>query len=222
MRKTFCQLLLFILSFICIFTLNACNSPDVDSTSAQEHSFPNQNPDYIPPQTDIGDVEFDRDPGTPGLEIDWRIYSAGVVVCGIGTASEADIVIPAFYEDAPVVAICVGAFQDYTSMKSITIPSTIQFIEDDAFLGCDNLEAVYIKDIAAWCNIEFQSEFSDAPSNPLAYAEKLYIKGNDLPITELTIPEGVTKINNYAFYGCKAIQKLQLPDSITTIGQGGF
>jgi len=41
-------------------------------------------------------------------------------------------------------------------------------------------------------------------------------------ITSVTIPEGITSINDSAFYGCKALTSLKLPKSILTIGEYAF
>ena len=38
----------------------------------------------------------------------------------------------------------------------------------------------------------------------------------------LTLPSTLTKINNYAFYGCKFTGELVIPGSVTLIGQGAF
>ena len=45
----------------------------------------------------------------------------------------------------------IGDFQR-TTLKNITIPNTVELINYSAFDGT-NLEKVYIRDIAAWCNI---------------------------------------------------------------------
>lgn len=41
-------------------------------------------------------------------------------------------------------------------------------------------------------------------------------------ITEITIPEGVTAIEDYAFYGCPNLQTVVLPASLKSIGKGAF
>lgn len=41
-------------------------------------------------------------------------------------------------------------------------------------------------------------------------------------ITSLTVPEGVTQIDNGAFGGCKALTSVKLPDSLTRIGNFAF
>lgn len=41
-------------------------------------------------------------------------------------------------------------------------------------------------------------------------------------ITEITIPEGVTSIGDYAFYGCANLKKVNLPSSLKEIGKGAF
>ena len=41
-------------------------------------------------------------------------------------------------------------------------------------------------------------------------------------VTELVIPEGTTKIGNYAFYSCSAISSTTIPDGVTSIGNYAF
>lgn len=109
-----------------------------------------------------------------------------------------------------------SAFMGYSSLCEITIPKSIKRIGNLAFNGCDNLKAVYIEDIAAWCAVDF----GEADANPLRYAKKLYLKG--ALATDIVIPEGVTRVAPRAFDGCKSIKSLTLPDSLTEIGEGAF
>ena len=115
-----------------------------------------------------------------------------------------------------VTSIGSSAFRDCTSITSITIPCSVTSIGNYAFSGCTKLNAVYITDIAKWCGISF----SNYLSNPLYYAENLYLNGE--LVTDLTIPNGVTSIGEYAFEYCTSLTSITIPDSVTSIGIYAF
>ena len=45
---------------------------------------------------------------------------------------------------------------------------------------------------------------------------------NNDGLTEIHIPDSVTKIGNCAFAGCSGLKEIQIPDSVTKIGEGAF
>ena len=130
--------------------------------------------------------------------------------------SDSDVVIPNSIDGFVVTAISMYAFSGHSDLASITIPSTIQSIGDDAFLDCDGLKKVYVSSIEDWCKIDFP--YSD--TNPLSRGADLYVD-NKL-VTDVTIPDGVKSIGKYAFYGYSSLKSISFPSSIRSIGESAF
>lgn len=142
-----------------------------------------------------------------------------------------DLIIP-----EGVRTIRSGAFRNCAEIQSIHFPDTIENIDSRAFSGCAGLkevhwgsnrvtvgsyafdkcsalEGVYIKDVAAWCACEFNS-------NPLSKAGNLYLNGKQ--VTNLVIPEGVTTVGSRCFQGCNSLESLTLPDSLRSVDSSAF
>ena len=112
-----------------------------------------------------------------------------------------------------VMSISSNAFLNCIDLESITIPGSLSYIDGSAFTNCNKLKKVYISDLAAWCNGfgSYRCPFSGFD---------LYLNGELL--TEVIIPDSVTKIGNYAFANCKSIVNVTIPESVTTIGDSAF
>lgn len=115
-----------------------------------------------------------------------------------------------------VTTIGPSTFEYCGKLNRVEIPNSVNVIGKNAFYECIGLTGIHVTDLTKWCDINFEGDYA----NPLYYASKLYLNGN--PVTELEIPNGVTKLNNYAFYGYGGLISVKLPDSVTHIGDEAF
>ena len=115
-----------------------------------------------------------------------------------------------------VTKIVPHAFSGCSSLENITIPASVTCIGNYAFKDCSSLKKIYITDIEAWCKICY----SGYGCYPLIGSADLYLNGE--LVTDLVIPDGVTSIGKYAFYGYSFLKSITIPDSVTTIGDYAF
>ncbi len=167
--------------------------------------------------------------GTCGENLTWTIDDEGTLtISGTGAMTDYLSSYAPWYsirssikkviiEDG-VTSIGRDAFRDCSNMTEVHISSSIQEIGFTAFNECTALDAVYITDLTAWCKINFY--YGGAETNPLYYADKFYVNGN--LITDLHIPEGITEIKSYSFYGYSALTSVTIPSSVTSIGTHVF
>ena len=159
----------------------------------------------------------DAEPPMVEQRLEYALKDDGTYeVVGIGTYTDPDVIIPDEVDGIRVTSIGFGAFIDCALMESVAITSNITSIDACAFQDCNNLIAVYITNLTAWINIDFD----DASSQPLDHAHNLYLNGE--LITELIIPNDVTTIGNYTFYECSSLTNITISNSVTTIGKSAF
>lgn len=120
--------------------------------------------------------------------------------------------------DIPNSVTTIGqkAFKSCYKLTSVKIGSGVTCIQENAFEYCNDLKSVDITDIEAWCRIQF----GDPESNPITWTQHLYLNGEE--ITDLIIPEGITSINDYAFYYCWGLTSVTIPEGVTSINDNAF
>lgn len=125
--------------------------------------------------------------------------------------NDENIVLPCDYNgENYTIYKCAFAYQD--SINSITYQTGIDCIQESAFMGCSNIQSLYIDSIEEWCSISFIGSIANAYS--------LYV--NNALISDLIIPETVTTLNSYVFAGCASITTLTIPATVTEINEFAF
>ena len=115
-----------------------------------------------------------------------------------------------------VTSIGHNAFSGCSGLTSVSIGNSVTSIGNDAFKSCGGLTSVSISNLATWCNILFENAYAD----PLSYAHHLYLNGTE--VTDLIIPNTISSINNFAFYGCSGLTSITIGNSVTSIGNFAF
>ena len=123
-----------------------------------------------------------------------------------------DLVIP-----DEITRIGSGTFENWwDNLKSVSIPTSVTSIGENAFRDCGSLKRVTISDLSAWGEIKFENMYA----NPLYKAHHLYL--NDKEITDLVIPNTTSRISDFAFYGASELTSVVIPESVTIIGNNAF
>ena len=150
--------------------------------------------------------------------------------------NDAVVNIPSEINGIPVETIGNAAFQDNTTITSVTIPASVTEIGSNAFAGCTNLTSVnYAGD---WSNLTIQSgnpAVQDAANAPLFDFEFIPPDNTAVIVTnykykgtaaDVTIPshykgKPVTMIDHAAFHD-SAVTSVTIPDSVTSIPDDAF
>lgn len=127
--------------------------------------------------------------------------SSYYIVCGMGSCTDTDIVIPDTYRGKPVKEIGDGAFSRCTSIKSVEIPDSVTVIGSDAFVECTSLAKVTI------------------PSSVTVIENSAF---RNTSIRSIEIPDSVTVIGDYAFEGCDFLAIAVIGNGVTTISDSAF
>ncbi|MBQ8357683.1 MAG: leucine-rich repeat domain-containing protein [Clostridia bacterium] len=117
-----------------------------------------------------------------------------------------------------LTAIGANAFLNCTSLTEIAIPADVTSFGESAFSGAGLTRVDYAGTLADWCGMTF----TNAAANPVSITGNLYIGGTNTITATFAIPEAVTSIGAYAFYGCTGITELNLPGGLTEVGTDAF
>ncbi len=159
-------------------------------------------------------LEGDPDDDIVGVAYELINDGAAYEVVGFG-GDETEVVIPATYNDLPVVSIGANAFFACDTLVSVEIPDSITTIKEYAFHTCTSLTEITVGE----GNANYKSVDGNLYSKD---GTKLIQYAVGKTATEFTVPDGVTAIEKSACYSCDNLISVEIPDSITTIKERAF
>lgn len=194
-------------------------------------------PDNI---TYIGDSAF-KDTGLTTVNIPESVTSVGKSAFAECSLEEVNI-------EGNLTYIAESAFASNGKLKSIVIPNSVTKIEYMAFSSCISLLEIEIPDSVE--SIDYNAfehgntDWYDNQDEGVVYAGKvLYKYKGEVPentvitvedgtkgitkyafywqygLTGVQLPNTVTNIGDYAFFGCELMKEIEIPKSVTEIGE---
>ena len=115
--------------------------------------------------------------------------------------------------DIPNDVTSIGdyAFTSCSGLASVTIPNSVTSIGNFAFRNCSGLTSI---------QVESSNKYFDSRNNCNAIIDS----NNQLILgcKNTIIPNSVTSIGDYAFYGCSGLTSITIPNNVTSIDYGAF
>ena len=147
--------------------------------------------------------------------LDTTVSDNAIAITGNATSSEVKTLARAFVNNTAYieeidlsnlnVTILSDRFIEYaTNLKKITLPLTLEYLNDAAFMHCYNLEEIVLND---GLKEIYWSAFGDCPN-----------------LKEITIPDSVELIPQTAFWGGTSLEKVNISknSNLEVIGMGAF
>lgn len=106
-----------------------------------------------------------------------------------------------------VIGVEDFAFYNFEELSAIDIPATFVTIGDYAFAGCTSLNEI---------------NWRENHEDDIQISIGLCAFMDDIKLTQLILPNKLAQIKAYAFAGCNTFEEINIPSTVTYIGQNAF
>ena len=166
--------------------------------------------------TDRLETLFATSDPTPEEDFAYEPCEGGVRITAY-KGGDSVVVIPDTLGDAPVVAIGEGAFADLAGIKAVSVPDSVVSVGRGAFKGCGSMTSLRTPVFTCEGAPFFGALFG---------AESYETNGSAVPagLSTLVVTRGGAEVSvpDYAFYACRGLEVVFLPESLTAVGNFAF
>ena len=184
--KRFRVFSIFLVSLLILSALVLPNTPEVEAL---------QLPVY---KSDVPELAKETD-------FKYRVQNNRIYITDyIGTATK--IIIPEKINNLPVFAVVANTFEE-ANLVYIKLPASLGVIGSNTFNECDTLTRI---------DVDEKNENFCSVDGVVYSKDKTHLKA--FPAGRggsFTIPNGVTKVENFAFYRCYQLENINMHNSVT-------
>lgn len=170
-------------------------------------------------------------------DYEYYVQDDGTVAVSKYNGKSTNVTIPGTLGGKKVTYLDMNSFMNNTTVTSITIPSGVKDFSINAFYGCTKLTKFAVAQDSTYYtavggvlfnkNVDTLYRFPQAKSGAHTIPSTVKTIYNSAfadcsKLTSVTISNGVSKIDWYAFIRCTGLKNVVLPDSVKTLDMQAF
>ena len=207
------KILAFIMVALLIFCMASCGKKDADNADATKDTTPTINNPTI--EIESGTLEVGKNADGEYEIVGYTHKNEALV----------DLKLPDKLDEVDIVGIASRAFTADSTIKTVTIPATYEYVGKQAFFQCSALTSVTMADSITDIR---EAAFKECDKlSTVVWSKSLSLLGESAfegckKLTSADLSGGITVIGNGAFLGCDSLTDVTLSDKLISVNKGAF
>ncbi len=171
-------------------------------------------------------------------DFEYNVFAENLIEITSYKGSATDLTIPSKIDGYTVAGLGSGAFEDCTSLVSVKIPDTVEYIEFNVFCGCSALKSIEVdannSEYSSENGVLFNKNKDTIVAYPMGKEDTSYVVPDGVleigvsafqgcsKLTNVKLPDGVKIIDDFAFAFCYGLESIIVPDSVRYLGDAAF
>ena len=115
------------------------------------------------------------------------------------------------------------AFRGAAALTKVTLPTSLDSVNNNAFYGCAKMVNIYYKGTPSeWASIGFYNQYAHPFGASSSTPRRFYFYGTSSTSTIIFIEPTITTIKKWAFYHATNFESVCIPGTVSSIGTHAF